>query len=207
MNTTIATMGLSLTLLVYGLSFGHATTIRSVSLNEMIQEAEFVFEGRVIATEVRAGAKAATIETCASFEILDILKGPDLVGPLELCFAGGVKGSMRRQIHRMIYPAESETGIYFVTSLDEKYVHPLYGWNQGYFRVRQTETAGGEAEVRTADGEAVVDVESRTEFERGSLSTGVARGMVTRSSHAASSRAMTPRAFKAKLREILQQGP
>jgi len=205
MKAYLATVGLSLTLLLVGLSFGHATTIRSVSLDEMIQGAEFVFEGRVITTEVRAGTTAATIETCASFEIRDILKGPDLVGPLELCFAGGVNGSMRRHIHRMIYPAAGETGIYFVTSLDEKHVHPFYGWNQGYFRVRQTGTVGGEAEVHTADGEAVVDLESRIEFERGGLSTGVARGMLIRSSRAASSRAMTPRAFKAKLRQLLQQ--
>jgi hypothetical protein len=195
MKAHIATMGLSLTLLVHGLSFGHATTIRSVSLDEMIQGAAFVFEGTT----------AATIETCAWFEIRDILKGPDLVGPLELCFAGGVKDSMRRHIQRMIYPAVGEIGVYFVTSLDEKHVHPLYGWNQGYFRVRQTGTAEGGAEVHTADGEAVVDVESRTEIERGGLSTGVARGMVTRGSRAASLRAITPWVFKAKLREILEQ--
>ena len=204
MKVSITIVALSFSFFMSELSLVTATTIRAVSLDEMLEQAEFIFEGKVIATEIRAGSQAATIKTCATFEILDILKGSNVVGPLELCFAGGLKGTLRRHIHRMRYPLLGEEGIYFVTSLDENHVHPLYGWDQGHLRIRQT---GAQAEVQTANGDAIVAVESRSHPESQELSTGVARGMLTRRSATTSMPTLTPSAFKVKLRQLMKERP
>lgn len=204
MKVSITIVALSFAFFVSGLSLAHATTIRAVSLDEMLERAEFIFEGKVIATEIRAGSHAATIKTCATFDILDILKGPNVVGPLELCFAGGLKGTLRRRIHHMRYPTSGEEGIYFVTSLKENYVHPLYGWDQGHLHIRQT---GAQAEVQTANGVSIVGLEGGPHPVSQEVSTGVARGMLTRQSATTSFRAMTPRAFKVRLRQILKERP
>lgn len=205
MKVSIAIVALSVAFFLNGLSTVRATTIRAVSVDEMLEYAEFIFEGKVIATKIRAGTRAAKIKTCATFAVLDILKGPKVVEPLELCFAGGVAGTIRRQVHQMHYPSSGETGIYFVTSLDEDYVHPLYGWDQGHLRIRQVGTEHNKTEVQTANGDGIVGVESRLPAVPQELSTGVARGMLTQRSRGTSQRIMTPREFKVKLRQILKE--
>ena len=205
MKQSAAILTLTMGLWVNGVVPSDATTIRSVSVDEMLERSELIFVGRVSGTKVRAGQNPATIRTCANFAIIEIWKGPALTGPLELCFAGGSRGSTRRQIHRMIYPVLGETGIYFVASLSDNLVHPLYGWNQGYLRIPQV--AGAPAGVHTVDGDAVVDVESRPDPTPAALSTGVARGMKTRRSRSDALPPLSPAAFKEKLRQILKNRP
>jgi hypothetical protein len=49
-------------------TYGHASSVREVSLNEMIQKSQFVFEGTVTVIEAR-GNSQKRIHTYVTFEI------------------------------------------------------------------------------------------------------------------------------------------
>ena len=176
-----------------------ATTVRSVSMSQMAQASELVFEGRVLAQA--AQGEGRMIRTCVSFEVLDVVKGPPVASPLELCFSGGTRKGRTRQIHGMRHPQPGEHGIYFVETLQESRVNPLLGWEQGHFRV----APDGSDSVETADGRQVVSVESDDETgER--VSGGVARGARVQSRHARSATdpaPLTSNEFKARVRALL----
>lgn len=179
-----------------------ATTIRAVSVAEMLEQSELVFEGRVSSIEVRGGEDPASIHTCAQFEPIEVLKGPAVGKSIELCFAGGTKGGFRRRIEGMIYPRPGENGIYFVKSLTEHYVSPFYGWQQGHFRAVDTENRGA-PRVEVADGRSVVSIDRTSPWADG-LSDGVARGVRVLSRRGSGQeRPITLKNFKAKLRQML----
>lgn len=178
-----------------------ATTIRAVSVEEMLEHAELVFEGSVSAMEVRGG-HPSSIHTCVQFAIIEVLKGPAVGDTLELCFAGGTKDGFRRKIEGMVYPVWGETGVYFVTSLTERFVSPFYGWHQGHFRAVRSENRVTR-EVRVADGRPIAGIE-RTDAVPPGLSTGVARGVRLPAPWHEGPPRMTLDTFKTKLREILE---
>jgi hypothetical protein len=175
-----------------------ATTVRSLGVRELAGRAGFVFEGRALASEVRAGGGGA-IRTCVRFAVLEVLKGPPLAGPLELCFAGGRVGARERVVHGMHVPEPGERGVYFVERLEDGRVHPLLGWDQGRFLVRE----GPEPEVTTADGEPVADLDPAQEGRATGPSRGVARGALRAPPGA---RGLSPDAFKARVRALLAEG-
>ncbi len=176
-----------------------ATTVRSLGIRELASRAELVFEGRVLDREVRAEGRA--LRTCVRFAVLEVLKGPEVAGPLQLCFAGGSLGPRSRHVHGMRYPAPGERGVYFVAQLDADRVNPLLGWDQGRFLVRE----GAEPEGTSADGEPVVALEPAEEGPARGPSAGVARGPRLASP---GGRGLGPDAFKRRLREILgEAGP
>jgi|GEM_PF-1891941 len=148
-----------------------ASTVRSVSMAEMVARAELVFDGRVLEVHVEQPAGPQSIRTCARFEVIEVLKGAAVTGPLELCFAGGAVPGLRRVVAGVALPEVGERGFYFVDDLGAPRVHPLTGWAQGHFRV-----APGPVEVvTTEDGQPVVAVEA-DDPRAGALSRGVARG-------------------------------
>jgi hypothetical protein len=172
---------------------GAATTVRSLDVGEHAQRAELVFEGRVLARATRAGAGGA-LRTCVSFEVLEVVKGPAVASPYELCFAGGASGERALRVDGMRYPDPGERGIYFVAAVRGGRVNPLLGWDQGRFLVQ-----GGDAPyVTTADGAPVADV-ARDAPPAPGPSRGVARGArVARPGE----RGLAPAAFKARVREL-----
>jgi hypothetical protein len=173
-----------------------ATSVRSLGIRELAARAGLVFEGRALAREVRAEGPA--IRTCVQFEVLELLKGPAVASPLELCFAGGTLGARTRQVHGMHAPEPGERGIYFVDRLGAPRVHPLLGWDQGRFLVRE----GAAPEVTTAAGAPVAALEPAEEGRALGPSRGVARGArLARPG----GRGLAPDAFKARLREILAE--
>lgn len=192
--------------LFYMLSFPvmtGGTTIRAVSVNEMLEHAELVFDGRVSSIEVRGGQDPSSIHTCARFDVLEILNGPDVGESIELCFAGGTRGGFRHEIEGIVYPTRGERGVYFVESLTQRYVNPFYGWQQGHFRTVLSADRIAR-EVRVSDGRPVVNVDRTDAPSNGGLSTGVARGVQVAPRWAIEPHSMTLEGFKAKLRKILQ---
>jgi len=174
-----------------------ATSVRSLGIRELAAGAALVFEGRALAREVRASGRAG-LRTCVRFEVLEVLKGPAPSGPLELCFAGGRAGRRERRVEGASAPAPGERGVYFVGEGAEGRVHPLLGWDQGRFPVRE----GPEPVVTTAGGQPIRALDPASEGPPAGPSRGVARGALLAP---AGERGLGPEAFKARLREILAE--
>jgi hypothetical protein len=126
-------------LLLMPISYGNATSVREVSLNEMLQQSQFVFEGTVTAIEARENSQKR-IHTYVTFEIKDIIKGKYHSNIITLSFLGGTVGDVTMAVSDMRLPQEGEHGIYFVESLERLQVNPLYGWSQGHFIVERDVT-------------------------------------------------------------------
>lgn len=145
--------------LIMPIAFGNAASVLEVTLNEMLRESQFVFEGRVIAVESRANERKR-IHTYVTFEILDVIKGDYRSNTITLRFLGGTVGDLTLAVSDMQLPRQEEQGIYFVESLERTQVHPLYGWSQGHFIVIRD--ASGIARVMTNRGLPVAGVKDET---------------------------------------------
>jgi hypothetical protein len=174
-----------------------ATSVRSLGVRELAAGAELVFEGRVLGSEVREGRRGS-LRTCLRFEVIEVLKGSAASNPLELCFAGGALGTRRVRVEGMRLPRAGERGVYFVAPSHAARVHPLLGWDQGRFRIRE----GAEPIVTSASGQPVLALEPASE----GLATGPS-GRVARGARlgASGGGGLSPGAFKARLREILAE--
>jgi hypothetical protein len=124
------------------ISYGNATTVREVSLDEMLQKSQFVFEGTVTAIEARENSQKR-IHTYVTFEIKDVIKGIYDSNIITLSFLGGTVGDRTMAVSDMQFPKKGEHGIYFVESLERAQINPLYGWSQGHFIV-EPDAAGSE---------------------------------------------------------------
>lgn len=123
-------------LLLIPVSFGNATSVREVSMDEMLQQSQFVFEGTVTAVEARENSQKR-IHTYVTFEIIDTIKGQYSGSVITLRFLGGTVNDVTMVVGDMRLPREGEHGIYFVESLERFQVNPLYGWSQGHFVVER----------------------------------------------------------------------
>ncbi len=118
------------------ISYGNATSVREVSLNEMLQKSQLVFEGTVTAIEARENHQKR-IHTYVTFAIKDIIKGEYHSSVITLRFLGGKIGDVTLAVGDMQVPQQGEHGIYFVESLEKFQTNPLYGWSQGHFIVER----------------------------------------------------------------------
>ena len=128
-----------MSLLLMPISYGNTSSVLEVSLNEMLQQSQFVFEGTVTAIEARENIQKR-IHTYVTFEIKEIIKGKYLSNIITLSFLGGTIGDVTMAVSDMRLPQIGEHGIYFVESLERLQVHPLYGWSQGHFIVERDVT-------------------------------------------------------------------
>ena len=177
-----------------------ATSVQEVSLGEMLEKSQFVFEGRVVDTQVRENPEGL-IQTYVSFKIKDVIKGEYSSDVITLSFLGGTVGVMTSAVSGMQFPVKNEHGIYFVESIEIAQAHPFYGWNQGHFLVEQDVT--GLDRVMTNRRIPVTKVmHGSSEAMRG-LSSGVARGIVT-SKNMQLNEAMTAQQFKESLLEMVR---
>lgn len=142
-------------LLTIPIQYGNATSVLQVSLDEIIQKSQFVFEGKVTSLETEKNSQKR-IHTYITFEITDIIKGEYNSNIIKLRFLGGTVGDLTLAVGDMQYPKEGEHGIYFVESLDRFQVNPLYGWSQGHFLVERD--AKGIERVLTNKGLPVTGV-------------------------------------------------
>jgi hypothetical protein len=170
-------------LLLMPVSDGNATTVREVSMDEMLRQSQLVFEGTVTAVSARENNQKR-IHTYVTFEVRDIIKGEYHGNVITLRFLGGTVGDVTMAVSDMRLPQQGEQGIYFVESLERDQVNPLYGWSQGHFVV-QRDTAGG-GRVMTNRRLPVTGVMGSTTDEQmtptkdgmQAFSKGVSRGVV-----------------------------
>jgi hypothetical protein len=145
--------------LLVSVSDADASSVRKVTLDEMVQQSEFVFEGKVLTIEATEESPRR-IYTYATFEILEIIKGEYPKSTISLRFLGGTVGNATMAVSDMQFPKVGEYGIYFVESLERLQAHPLYGWSQGHFLVERDET--GIERVTTNRKEPLIAVSNDT---------------------------------------------
>jgi hypothetical protein len=132
------------------------------STEELLAAAELVFEGTVVATEVRPAQDGRRIHTLVRFAVADVLKGSAPLGEITLRYLGGRSGSRRLEVAGMEVPALGERGLWFVESTTRPLVHPLVGWEQGCLLIEAD--ARGRDRLRTRSGAAVVAVDLAPPF-------------------------------------------
>lgn len=180
----------------FWLAASWATSVREVSLKEMLAQSELIFEGEVMRVEVQETPTYHRPFTRIHFRVLDVIKGSWKHPTITLDFLGGESAGRRLEVTEMEYPALGEHGVYFVESLSRRQVHPLYGWSQGRFVTYADES--GRLRIRTAGGQPV----TRLEFEPAidpHISRGIAKGVLTRQD-ALAHEALSLEDFKQQLR-------
>lgn len=176
-----------------------ASSLRQVGVDEMAEVCEFIFEGRVVGQQVKAGP-AGDIHTAVTFEVLDVLKGDYPEETVELRFLGGRLGERSVKITDMRLPPVGEQGIYFVESLEKDLVNPLCAWDQGHFVVEQDLTTGATV-VKTSRRLPIYGIEPVQAGRRKELSRGIASGV--RLQHAPHESALTVQDFKQQVRALI----
>lgn len=119
-----------------------ATMIIEKSFDQVAQEAELIFEGKVLSKETRLLPINDMPFTYFTFEIIDVIKGDYPDQTIELGFMGGPQGDFILTVSDMRMPEIGEKGIYFVETLDEPQIHPLFGWHQGHYLVITNQSTG-----------------------------------------------------------------
>ncbi len=180
-----------------------AAAVRQVSVEEMLENCDLIFEGVVIKNEVMRGAQKRQIVTAVTFEIKDIIKGHYSEKLIELKYLGGSLGGVTLSVSDMQIPAIGLKGYFFVESLDREQVHPLYGWQQGNYFIKTDVGANGEI-VTTNDNNAVygIDVSETNKQTASKLSRGYASGMRTYK-NSINEKPLSPDEFKKYLNGLL----
>ena len=130
-----------------------ASQVEEVDLPEISQNSELIFEGQVIAKSVRRHPDDGRPMTYFTFQIDEVVKGSYLKSKIELGFEGGTIDGLTAEISDLEMPVMGERGIYFVESISEQLVHPLYGWNQGHYLIETD--AVGTRRVKRVKSEAI----------------------------------------------------
>ncbi|HYQ72391.1 MAG TPA: hypothetical protein VET88_10750 [Gammaproteobacteria bacterium] len=180
----------------------NATSIREVTLEELLMRSELVFEGTV--TNLRARqSHDGIIRTSITFTVAETITGKHPGRTLTLEFLGGTAGSRSTVISGMRLPEPGEHGIYFVEAVGRKQVNPFYGWSQGHFIVEKDPE--GTERVMTNRGKPVIGIrDNPPATPAAAISRGVARGIVAAEGRA-SGPALSVQEFKASLRALISR--
>jgi hypothetical protein len=174
------------------------STIKQLSVGEMLRTCELVFEGQVISVYAQLEGNRGDIVSHVTFQIKEVLKGQSSGRYLELTFLGGTVRDRSLVVEDLHLPELNEHGIYFVRSTREKLMNPLCGWDQGHFLV--TRDAGNAERIKTRIGKEVADVTEGTPAQI-EVSAGIATGISTAASP---TRRMSADDFKTKLRRMAE---
>jgi len=118
-----------------------ASMVLKVDFNQVVNGAELIFQGRVVSKETRPSPLSGKPFTYFTFAVIDVIKGSYERPTIEIGYMGGKLGEFTLEISDMRMPEVDEGGIYFVETLSEEQIHPLFGWQQGHYLVitsRQT---------------------------------------------------------------------
>jgi len=181
-----------------------ASSVAQVSLQEMLQDCELVFEGRVVSEEVRTGAGKRAIFTFVTLEVLDVIKGVYPGDRIELRYLGGTLGDRSLQVTDLHLPSVGDKGIFFVETLGDSPAHPLYGWDQGHYRIVRGEESQGEI-VMNYQGKPIFGIDHTKIRSKAGLSTGTASGLSLEPA-ALGSEPLSAQDFKQGLRDLLSEG-
>ena len=193
---------------LFSFSWASATTILGMDIDEVVADAEFVFEGEVINSETRQDTNSGIISTYVTFQINDILKGDYTGDSVELKFMGGVFNGEIVQVSGMRIPQLTEQGVYFVESLSRDLINPLIGWSQGHFIIVEED---GARRISTADAQPVLDIQPVSSIPRSikkpqALVEGnsdIAAGVRTETSPIMIQRALTVEEFKSRITDLI----
>lgn len=175
---------------------GRTASVRLVGFDELVQSSALVFHGRVTGTRSRLLPGPQGIVTDVEFDVIEVLKG-EAPGRLTLNFAGGTVDGVGMRVHGLNRPVEGEEGVYFVEQLVRPQVNPLYGWDQGHYRVRAD--ADGVRRVFASSGAPVLSASPAASPARVRLSAGVPLG-VTVGTEGAVAQALPLADFAASIR-------
>jgi len=172
-------------------------------MDEMLQTAELVFEGKVVASEARWNAANTLIKTYVTFDISEVVVGDYSQSTIQLSFIGGSVGEDKIEAEGMQYPKLGEEGIYFVEKLGRELINPLVGWSQGHFLVK-SDNSGNQIIMTNAE-KPVMALSNKTAPSNTSqkFSEGVAKGVVTQSKP--QDKPMTATSFKRAIKSRMQQ--
>lgn len=187
----------------------NGTTILGMDIDEVAQQAEFIFEGEVILSETRQDSGTGIISSYVTFAIRDVVKGDYDVDSVELKFMGGVFNGQIVEVSGLRIPQLGEQGIYFVESLSRDLINPLLGWSQGHFLIVEE---NGVRRVSTIDNKAVTEVESVSAIPAAIKkpqpllegNSDVAAGVMTESREIMIERALTVEEFKLRIADIIE---
>lgn len=185
-----------------------ASTIRGIDVDQLVADAEFIFEGKVIHRETRQEQVSGLINTYVTFSVIDVIKGDYAGDSLELKFMGGVFNGQIVEVSGLVIPADGEEGIYFVESLDTDMLNPLLGWSQGHYLIVEE---GGERRMNTVDNKPVIDVQPVSSIPQAikkpqSIIEGnadVAAGVMTETSNLQIERALSVEEFKSRIEALI----
>lgn len=164
-------------LLLAGLfSVVSATTVREVAVKTMLDGSALVFRGKALGQRSSSDPNNnKIIYTYVLFTVEEVIKGDYSGSTIELGYLGGTLGIRTVRVEDSKLPIIGEHGIYFVERLDRPQIHPLYGWDQGHFRI--TRDQAGVDRMTTADDHPVSALTSGKDGLALKFSSGVARGV------------------------------
>ena len=136
---------------------GFSTTLKKLDIDQVINDAELVFEGEVLIHEARRDSNTGLINTYVTFSIIDVVKGSYAQNTIELKFAGGTFNGETVKVNGSRIPEQGEQGIYFVESTDQNLINPLVGWSQGHFIIKEID---GQRIIFTTGQKPVVGIQS-----------------------------------------------
>ena len=151
-----------------------ASSILEVDFHQVVNKAESIFEGEVVATSSEFSADG-NIYTFVDFLVLDVLSGDLNIGEsITLRFTGGTVNGLTLNMDSSI-PDIGEHGVYFIESINTQLINPLYGWSQGHYRIQ------ADGHIIAGDNRVVIgaDENSRNNSSHLKLSTGIANGIIT----------------------------
>jgi len=124
------------------ISYLDAASVRAVSMDELLQQSQVVFEGTVTGIVAKENDQKR-IHTYVTFNISEIIKGEYADNVITLRFLGGTVGDNSMSVSDQRIPQVGEQGIYFVESLESFQINPFYGWSQGHF-ILQRDLSGAQ---------------------------------------------------------------
>lgn len=185
------------------IQFSFASSILEISFTALVNKSESVFEGEVVATTPEMSADG-NIYTYVDFLVLDVLSGDLNIGEsITLRFTGGTANGLTLNMGSII-PGVGEHGIYFIESNNAQLINPLYGWSQGHYRILSN------GYIVAGDDQVVVgaDKNLKNTSAKTKLSTGLAKGVLTRPQHQINKVPLSPpislHEFKLLIKDIKQ---
>ena len=190
-------------LVLLGSAGVHGASVRSLSIHDLSERADSIFEGRVIGSRVVEDANQRLIRTLVTFEIIDPIKGEGAVKTVELSFLGGEIGGRGLRVSNQMIPRSGERGIYFLENLQQRKINPFLGWAQGHFLVTHDPVMKRQG-VQTRSGLPVYELLEKEKTPPAvSLSEGIARGVVTEPQLGVSA-PLSAEEFKQTIREMIR---
>jgi hypothetical protein len=179
-----------LALAVFALNSGHATTVIPPTFEQLVSQAELIFQGTV--TEVKSmwvgEGGQRHIQTYVTFKVEDALKG-QLGATYLIGLLGGTVDGETMEVTDTPKFKIGDRDILFVEHNGEQFV-PLVGINYGRFHVRRDPQSGREI-VQTGEGEPLSDVTKLGRSEQ----------------MAAAVNALSPEQFKSAIKAQLGKSP